>query len=107
MAPEPQVGRSACPAPAWPTHGAPINRSWTFLEAYKAHRLAREAQVLARLAAGDRTIAEMVPVLYAGVDRRLWPAASLSVWAHPIALVRQGRVLAEPEAIPQAVYRPV
>jgi len=91
----------------WPTHGAPITEPRPFLAAYRAHRLAREAQVLARLAAGDRRIAEMVPVLYAGVEARLWPAASLSVWAHLIALVRQGRVLAEPEPTPQAIYRPV
>lgn len=91
----------------WPTHGAPITEPGPFLEAYRAHRLMREAQVLERLAAGDRTIAEMVPVLYAGVDRRLWPAASLSVWAHLIALVRLGRATAEPEATPQAIYRPV
>lgn len=94
-------------ATIWPTHGAPITGPGPFLEAYRAHRLMREAQVLERLAAGDRTIAEMVPVLYAGVDRRLWPAASLSVWAHLIALVRLGRATAEPEATPQAIYRPV
>lgn len=91
----------------WPTHGAPITQPGPFLEAYRAHRLAREAQVLARLEAGDRRIAEMVPVLYAGVDRRLWPAASLSVWAHLIALVRQGRAVAEPEPTAQAIYRAV
>ncbi len=92
-------------ATLWPTHGAPVTDPETFLAAYRAHRLAREAQVLARLEAGDRTIAEMVPVLYAAVDRRLWPAASLSVWAHLIALVRGGRVGADPEPTPQAIYR--
>ena len=91
----------------WPTHGSPITEPGPFLAAYRAHRLGREAQILTRLAAGDRCIADMVPVLYAAVDRRLWPAASLSVWAHLIALVRQGRVVAEPEATPQAIYRPV
>ena len=80
----------------WPTHGAPITEPGPFLEAYKAHRLGREAQVLARLAAGDRRIADMVPVLYAAVDSRLWPAASLSVWAHLIALQRAGAVQATP-----------
>ncbi len=80
----------------WPTHGAPITEPGPFLGAYRAHRLAREAQVLARLAAGDRRIADMVPVLYAAVDARLWPAASLSVWAHLIALERAGRARATP-----------
>lgn len=91
----------------WPTHGAPVTDPAPFLEAYRAHRLGREAQVLARLRAGDRTIAEMIPLLYAAVDPRLWPAASLSIWAHLIALVRQGRATAEPEATLQALYRPL
>lgn len=81
----------------WPTHGAPIVEPGPFLAAYRAHRLAREVQVLARLAAGDRRIADMIPALYAAVDSRLWPAASLSVWAHLIALERAGRVRATPE----------
>jgi glyoxylase-like metal-dependent hydrolase (beta-lactamase superfamily II) len=91
----------------WPTHGAPVTEPGPFLAAYRAHRMAREAQIMERLAAGDRRISDMVPSLYAAVDSRLWPAASLSVWAHLIALVRQGRVVADPEATPQAVYRPV
>ena len=90
----------------WPTHGAPVTDAAPFLAAYRAHRLGREAQVMERLHAGDRTIADMVPTLYAAVDRRLWPAASLSVWAHLIALVESGRVVAVPEASLQAVYRP-
>lgn len=76
----------------WPTHGPPVTDVSPFLEAYRDHRLAREAQIVARLGAGDRTIADMVPVLYAAVDRRLWPAASLSVLAHLIRLARQGIV---------------
>jgi glyoxylase-like metal-dependent hydrolase (beta-lactamase superfamily II) len=83
-------------ATIWPTHGGPITAPGAFLEAYRAHRLLREAQVLARLAAGDRRIADMVPTLYAAVDPRLWPAASLSVWAHLIALAQAGRVRAAP-----------
>ena len=92
-------------ATLYPTHGAPVTDPGPFLNAYLAHRMEREAQILARLEAGDRTIAEMIPILYAAVDRRLWPAASLSVLAHLILLVRQGRVAAEPEATLQAVYR--
>jgi glyoxylase-like metal-dependent hydrolase (beta-lactamase superfamily II) len=88
----------------WPTHGAPVTEPAPFLAAYRDHRLAREAQVLVRLAAGDRTIAEMVPNLYAAVDPRLWPAAGLSVWAHLIKLVREGRVTVEGEAMLNAVY---
>jgi len=74
----------------WPTHGAPVTNPGPFLSAYRAHRLEREAQVAARLRAGDRTAAEMTPILYAAVDQRLWPAAALSVLAHLIKLVEDG-----------------
>lgn len=76
----------------WPTHGAPVTDVAPFLAAYRAHRLEREAQILTRVRAGDRTIAEIVPALYAAVDQRLWPAASLSVLAHLIKLVDEGRL---------------
>ena len=91
-------------ATLWPTHGAPITEPGPFLEAYRTHRLGREAQVLARLAAGDRRIADMVPLLYAAVDARLWPAASLSVWAQLIALERAGRIMAKPGPTIDAVW---
>lgn len=90
----------------WPTHGAPVTDVAPFLTAYKAHRLAREAQILARLEAGDRTISAMVPVLYAAVDERLWPAASLSVLAHLIDLTRRGAVVCDGEPGLGAVFAP-
>lgn len=89
----------------WPTHGAPITDPEPFLKAYRAHRLAREAQVLEQLARGPAVIADLVPLLYAAVDSRLWPAASLSVHAHLIKLEREGRVLADPAPKLQAIYR--
>ncbi|WEK56702.1 MAG: MBL fold metallo-hydrolase [Candidatus Brevundimonas phytovorans] len=89
----------------WPTHGPAITQVAPFLKAYRHHRLEREAQVLARLAAGDETIAQMVPALYAAVDQRLWPAASLSVLAHLIALVDRGLVAASPQPVLEARYR--
>lgn len=91
----------------WPTHGAPVTELGPFLAAYRAHRLSREAQVLAALTPEGRRIADIVPVLYAAVDPRLWPAASLSVHAHLIDLTRRGRVMADPEPTMQAIYRPV
>jgi glyoxylase-like metal-dependent hydrolase (beta-lactamase superfamily II) len=78
----------------WPTHGPPVTDPAPFLQAYLDHRRDRERQILERLAAGDRTIAEMVPVIYAAVDQRLWPAASHSMLAHLIDLTRRGVVVA-------------
>lgn len=88
----------------WPTHGAPVMAPAPFLDAYRAHRMAREHQVLEHLKSGPGRIAEMVPLLYANVDRRLWPAASLSIQAHLIKLVKEGRVKAEPDASLSGVY---
>jgi glyoxylase-like metal-dependent hydrolase (beta-lactamase superfamily II) len=79
----------------WPTHGGPVTDVAPFLHAYLEHRLHREAQVLGRLAAGDATIADMIPTLYAAVDRSLWPAASMSILAHLIKLVGDGVVRAD------------
>ncbi|NBB52453.1 MBL fold metallo-hydrolase [Rhizobium sp. CRIBSB] len=89
----------------WPTHGAPILAPGPFLEAYRAHRLNREQQILGALTPTGRSIADMVPQLYSAVDPRLWPAASLSVHAHLIDLVRRGRAFADPEPTLQALYR--
>lgn len=76
----------------WPTHGPPILQPRPFIDAYIAHRLEREAQIIARLEAGDTRIPDMVAVMYAAVDKRLHPAAAHSVLAHMIRLVKRGRV---------------
>ncbi|PVM92620.1 MBL fold metallo-hydrolase [Caulobacter radicis] len=79
----------------WPTHGSPVREVAPFLAAYVDHRRAREAQVLAALAQGPARIKAIVPVLYAAVDPRLHPAAALSMLAHLVLLVREGRVICD------------
>jgi hypothetical protein len=51
------------------------------LDYYIAHRRERLDQVRAALEGGARTPAEVVAVVYADVDRALWPAAEQSVRA--------------------------
>jgi hypothetical protein len=51
------------------------------LDYYIAHRRERLDQVRAALAAGARTPAEVVAVVYTDVDKSLWPAAEQSVRA--------------------------
>lgn len=89
----------------WPTHGAPVREVAPFIDAYVAHRRAREAQILDALAAGLTTIKTMVPSLYAAVDPRLHPAAAHSVLAHMLQLVREGRVVSAGPAGLDAEYR--
>lgn len=74
-----------------PTHGAAIEDTAPFLDAYIAHRRARERQILTELEAGRTRIKDMVTFMYADVDTRLHPAAAHSVLAHMIHLVEQGR----------------
>jgi glyoxylase-like metal-dependent hydrolase (beta-lactamase superfamily II) len=88
----------------WPTHGPPITDVDPFLAAYEEHRLDRERQIVAELAKGPRRIAEMVPVIYAAVDKRLYPAAAQSMLAHIIQLVREGRAVTEGEPGLQSTY---
>jgi glyoxylase-like metal-dependent hydrolase (beta-lactamase superfamily II) len=80
----------------WPTHGGAVRNPGPFLDAYIEHRLERERQILAELAIGPRTIAEIVAVLYAAVDPALHKPAARSVWSHLLKLVSEGAVIADP-----------
>lgn len=82
----------------WPTHGPPITDPAPFIAAYKAHRRGREAQILEQLSAGQSHVKAMVPVMYASVDPRLHPAASMSVLAHMLHMVRSGEVVTDDPA---------
>jgi glyoxylase-like metal-dependent hydrolase (beta-lactamase superfamily II) len=83
------------PERLYPGHGPLVGDAVARVEGYIAHRRDREAQVLAAIAAGDRTPAEIVTRVYAAVDPTLHPAAELSVRAHLAKLVTDGRVTAD------------
>ena len=76
----------------WPTHGQPIHDVRPFIEAYIAHRKARESQILSCLKDGLSDIPSMVKRMYADVDVRLHPAAAMSVRAHMKKLIDDSRV---------------
>lgn len=77
----------------WPTHGGPVTDPQPFLHAYLGHRLERERQIVAQIAAGNSTIPGIVKVLYANVDKRLHRPARRSVWSHLQKLVDDGVVV--------------
>ncbi len=86
----------------WPTHGSPVRGKDfvnTFISEYAAHRRAREAAILVQMKAGQTSSPDIVSVLYAEVDKRLHPAAAMSVLGHMIDLVRRGVVLT-PDSAP-------
>lgn len=91
----------------YPGHGGPVLKPAQFVRALKTHRLMREKAILERLRKGDRTIRDMVKVIYADTDPRLHGAASLSVLAHLEALVGAGRVSADGEPAIDTAFHPI
>ena len=64
-----------------PGHGPLLGDPAGVLDYYIAHRKERLDQVRAAYAAGAHTPAEVVAIVYADVDKSLWPAAEQSVRA--------------------------
>jgi glyoxylase-like metal-dependent hydrolase (beta-lactamase superfamily II) len=87
--------RALQPASLWPTHGSPVTDVEPFIDAFVAHRLGREAQVLDAVRDGVALIPDMVKRLYVGVNEKLYKAAGRSVLAHLIKLVDDGKVTFE------------
>lgn len=89
-----------------PGHGGPVEDAANFVRALKGHRRMREAAIMDRLGKGDRTIAEMVAVIYRDTDPRLHRAAGLTVLAHLEDLVARGKVLADGPPAVESVFTP-
>ena len=64
-----------------PGHGPVVTDPAGVLAYYRQHRLERLDQVRAAVAAGARTPAEVVQVVYTEIDEAVRPAAELSVAA--------------------------
>ena len=86
----------------WPGHGGPVTDPERYVRALAGHRRQREASILARLEAGPSTVIAIVESVYAGLDPKLFGAASLSTLAHLEDLVRRGLA-----AVEAGVYRKV
>ncbi|HEY5875531.1 MAG TPA: MBL fold metallo-hydrolase [Ilumatobacteraceae bacterium] len=84
-----------------PTHGGPITEPRPFVEAYLAHRLEREAQVLGALRSGLTDIPAIVAKLYADVREELHQAAGRSVFAHLVKLVDDGAATVDGDGPPR------
>jgi glyoxylase-like metal-dependent hydrolase (beta-lactamase superfamily II) len=76
--------------PVLPGHGPALADCEAAANAYLAHRKARLAQVREALAAGARTAREVVEIVYADVDRAVWPAAEATVAAQLAYLESSG-----------------
>jgi hypothetical protein len=69
------------------------------LREYIDHRLDRERSLLAALAAGKRSVAELLDDVWADAPAALRPAATLTLAAHLDKLADEGR-------LPEGVERP-
>ena len=78
------------PRTIYPGHGPIVVDAGAKLREYVAHRAEREEQVLAGLAAGDRTVAKLVERIYADYPSDVHALAARSVMAHLRKLEREG-----------------
>ncbi len=76
----------------WPAHGPTRDDALALIDEYIEHRLERERQVLAALAAGARTPAQIRRHVYGDLDEKLHEAAEIQVEAHLIKLREEGRL---------------
>lgn len=77
----------------WPTHGPSIPDPTAYVRSFIDHREEREEQIVGYLTSGPQKIADFVPTMYEGYDKRLWYPAAGSVHAHMLHLVETGRAV--------------
>lgn len=76
-----------------PAHGDAIAEPSRRLRGYITHRLMRENVIAdAVTKAPGSTLGELCPVAYADTNPALWPIARLSLEAHLVKLIRDGKV---------------
>jgi glyoxylase-like metal-dependent hydrolase (beta-lactamase superfamily II) len=73
-----------------PGHGPLLSEPAQTLDYYIAHRAERLAEIEAALAAGCRTVPDIVARVYVDVDKALWPFAEWSVRAQLAYLAERG-----------------
>lgn len=89
----------------YPTHGNPIRHPQTFVRTLIEHRHARERQIEACLKQGVTRIPDMVAVIYSEIDKKLHPAAAMSVLAHLQHMVATGRAATDGAPGAKSEYR--
>jgi glyoxylase-like metal-dependent hydrolase (beta-lactamase superfamily II) len=75
-----------------PGHGPLISTPAPYLDAYVAHRLEREAKVMAALGHEPITVEQLLPAVYDDTPRAMYGVAARSLVAHLEKLQRDGLV---------------
>ena len=89
----------------YPTHGNPLKEPRRFVRALIEHRHARERQIETCLAHGISRIPDMVAVIYSEIDKKLHPAAAMSVLAHLKHMVATSRAACDGAPEARSTYR--
>jgi glyoxylase-like metal-dependent hydrolase (beta-lactamase superfamily II) len=87
----------------FPGHWDPVEDAMGKIEEYRAHRLEREAQVLAEVRRGGGTAAELTRRVYGDLDDTLMVAAEMTMRAHLRKLVDDGQVRSSGEVFEPSV----
>lgn len=88
-----------------PGHGDPVTDPADRIATLIAHRLTREAQILAALTQGPGKIPSLAAHIYHDTPAHLLPAAERNVLAHLIDLAERNLVIAHPALHPDAEFR--
>lgn len=80
------------PRMLFPGHWDPVDDAMAKIDEYRAHRLEREAQVLAEVKRGSGTARELTGRVYGELDDKLMVAAEMTMRAHLRKLVDDGVV---------------
>lgn len=89
-----------------PTHGPAVTDPAARIAELIAHRRGREAQILAAVARGATSLAEVVAEVYRDTPATLHPAAARNALAHLIDLEERNIVSAHPAPHPEARFTP-
>jgi glyoxylase-like metal-dependent hydrolase (beta-lactamase superfamily II) len=90
----------------YPTHGNPVKKPQALVSKLIEHRHARERQITVCLKDGVGRIPDMVKIIYSEIDKKLHPAAAMSVLAHLRHMVATGRAMTDGPATATSTYRP-
>jgi len=98
--------RDLAPDHLYPGHGSEIPDAVPAIDAYIAHRIERERQVLGAVEAGARAVPEVVEAVYGGLHSSLVEAAALQVVVQLRKLASEGRITFRPDTLDGVVILP-
>ncbi len=89
----------------WPAHGPRISDPKPHVRAFIEHRLRRERQIIACVAAGAGSIEQMVGKIYRNLPEAMHAAAARQLLASVLLLIEQRRVCCDGDPARKGAYR--